>query len=57
MVLAAEDAQWAEIEAKGMKINDVEKAPFVEATRSVIEKYREQFGPEIIDAIEQAAKK
>ena len=54
MVLAAEDAQWAEIAEKGMKINDVDKAPFIEATRPVIEKYRKQFGPEIIDAIEQA---
>lgn len=56
MVLAAEDAQWAEIEEKGMKVNDVDKAPFVEATRPVIEKYREQFGAEIIDGIEQAGR-
>lgn len=53
MVLAAEDEQWREIAEQGMEINDVEKAPFVEATRPVIEKYREKFGPEIIDLIGQ----
>ncbi|MDY8108712.1 TRAP transporter substrate-binding protein [Fulvimarina sp. 2208YS6-2-32] len=51
MVLEAEAKQWEEIAAAGMAINEVDKAPFVEATRPVIEKYRGQFGPEIIDAI------
>lgn len=54
MVLAAEDAQWAEIQEKGMKVNEVDKQPFVEATKPVIEKYRGEFGPEIIDAIRAA---
>lgn len=56
MVLAAEDTQWKEIAAQGMQINDVDKAPFIETTAPVIEKYRGKFGPEIIDAVGQAAK-
>lgn len=55
MVLAAEADQWEQIASEGMQINDVDKAPFVEATRPVIEKYRQQFGPEIIDQITAGA--
>ena len=55
MVLAEEDAQWAEIAERGMAINDVDKTPFVEATRPVIEKYRGKFGAEIIDRIGEVA--
>jgi len=51
MVVSEEDAQWKKIQELGMKVNEVEKAPFVEATKSVIEKYRGVFGPELIDQI------
>lgn len=51
MVLAEEDAQWAKIKEAGMQVNDVDKAPFVEATKPVIAKYRKQFGTELIDEI------
>lgn len=55
MVLAAEAQQWQEISDAGMEINDVDKAPFIEATLPVIEKYRNQFGAEIIDLIGQSS--
>ncbi|MEX0605679.1 MAG: TRAP transporter substrate-binding protein [Marinobacter sp.] len=51
MVVSEEDAQWEQIKELGMKVNDVDKAPFVEATKPVIEKYRGVFGPELIDQI------
>lgn len=51
MVVSEEAAQWKEIEELGMEVNDVEKGPFVEATKSVIAKYRETFGPDLIDQI------
>ena len=51
MVVSEEDAQWEEIKGFGMEVNDVEKEPFVEATKPVIEKYRGVFGPELIDQI------
>lgn len=52
MVLAQEDEQWQQIEELGMEINDVNKAPFVEATRPVIDKYRKIFGDSLIDRIQ-----
>lgn len=55
IVLADEEQQWKDIAAQGMQINDVDKGLFVEATKSVIAKYREKFGPEIIDQIIAAA--
>jgi tripartite ATP-independent transporter DctP family solute receptor len=51
MVMAEEDAQWKKIQELGMQVNEVDKAPFVAATKPVIEKYRKQFGPELIDKI------
>jgi TRAP-type transport system periplasmic protein len=51
LVLDEEAAQWQQIETFGMQANDVDKAPFIDATKPVIAKYREVFGPELIDAI------
>lgn len=51
MVLEEEEQQWEEIAGYGMEINDVDPAPFVEATASVIEHYRGTFGEDIIDKI------
>lgn len=51
MVLDEEASQWQQIEEMGMQVNDVDKAPFVEATAAVIAKYREVFGPDLIDAV------
>ena len=39
----------------GMVVNEVDKAPFIEAVQPVYEEYRGQFG-EIIDKIQAAAK-
>ena len=51
-VAELEESQWAELENEhGMIITDPDKAPFEEAEQPVIEAAREQFGPEIIDAI------
>lgn len=55
MVLSAQAKQWEEIEAEGMEVNDVDKAQFIDATRPVVEKYRKEFGAEIIDQIRQGA--
>lgn len=52
MVLAQEDDQWQQIAAEGMEINDVDQAPFIEATRPVIDKYRNVFGDNLIDRIQ-----
>lgn len=51
MVLREEEQQWEEIASYGMEINDVDPAPFIEATSSVIEHYRGEFGEDIIDKI------
>lgn len=51
MVLDEEAAQWEQIEALGMQVNEVNKAPFIEATKPVIAKYRDVFGAELIDRI------
>lgn len=40
---------------KGMIVNTVDKAPFIEAEKPVYEKYREKFGP-LMDAIDAAKK-
>lgn len=51
MVLEEEEQQWEEIAGYGMEINDVDPEPFIEATASVIEHYRDRFGGDIIDKI------
>lgn len=44
-----------ELEAAGIKFNEVDPAPFVEATQSVYEKWRKQY-PELVDEIVVASK-
>ncbi|MCL8000454.1 TRAP transporter substrate-binding protein [Brucella sp. 21LCYQ03] len=44
-----------ELEAEGIKFNEVDPAPFVEATQPVYEKWRSQY-PELVDEIVVAAK-
>lgn len=51
MVLNEEEQQWEDIASYGMEINDVDPTPFVEATSSVIDFYRDRFGEAIIDKI------
>ncbi len=51
MVLEEEEQQWDEIAGYGMEINDVDPAPFIEATESVIEEYRGKYNADIIDKI------
>jgi TRAP-type transport system periplasmic protein len=53
LVREEETAQWQEIEAAGMAVNDVEREPFVEATAPVIEKYADVFGAELIESIRE----
>lgn len=51
IVLNEEEQQWEDIASYGMEINDVDPTPFVEATSSVINFYRDRFGEAIIDKI------
>ncbi|WP_174801260.1 TRAP transporter substrate-binding protein [Martelella limonii] len=43
------------LEAEGIKINDVDPAPFVAATQSVYDKWHEQY-PELVDQLVSSAK-
>ena len=52
MVNSLEDEQWAELERLGNQINDVDTAPFPEATAPVIDAFRERLDADIIDAIQ-----
>lgn len=53
LVREEEAAQWEEIEAAGMAVNDVDPEAFVEATAPVIEKYGDVFGAELIQQIRE----
>ncbi len=55
MVEDLEAEQWKEIAAKGMKITDVDKAPFRQAVKPVIEKYKKKLNAKLIDAVIEAA--
>ncbi len=57
MVEDLEKEQWKEIAEKGMLITDVEKAPFREAVKPVIEKYKGKLNGKLIDAVMEAAAK
>lgn len=46
-----ETEQWKEVEEAGMLINEVDKAPFIEAVSSVYDDARAKFGDNIIDGI------
>lgn len=57
MVEDLESAQWKEVAAKGMKITDVDKAPFREAVKPVIAKYKKKLNAALIDEVIAAAAK
>ncbi|MCX5592665.1 TRAP transporter substrate-binding protein [Alcaligenes endophyticus] len=53
MVEALEAEQWAELERRGMKINDIEKAPFREKVQPVYEKAAKKMNADLIRQIEE----
>lgn len=52
--LEADEALRTEMEAAGVAINDVENAPFIEATSSVYDLWRERY-PELVEMVVNAA--
>ena len=57
MVADLEKEQWKEIAAKGMKITDVDKAPFREAVKPVIEKFKQKLDAKLIEEVQAAVAK
>lgn len=55
MVRDQTESLRGELEEAGVKFNDVDPAPFVEATQSVYDKWRQQY-PELVDELVAAAK-
>ncbi|MEO9341225.1 TRAP transporter substrate-binding protein, partial [Mesorhizobium sp. SB112] len=55
MVREQTETLRGEMEAEGIKFNDVDPAPFVEATQPVYDKWRAQY-PELVDELVAAAK-
>ncbi|MCM3568478.1 TRAP transporter substrate-binding protein [Neobacillus mesonae] len=53
MVNDLEAEQWKEIEAKGMKITDVDKQPFMDAMKPVYDKYKKKLNANIIEEIQK----
>lgn len=54
MVEDLEAQQWKEIAEHGMKITDVAKAPFREAVKPVIEKFKTKLDPKLIEEVQAA---
>ncbi len=54
MVEDLEAQQWKEIAKHGMKITDVDKAPFREAVNPVIEKFKTKLDPKLIEEVQAA---
>ncbi len=54
MVEDLEKEQWDDIASKGMKITDVDKAPFREAVKPVIDKYKGRLNGKLIEEVQQA---
>lgn len=52
MVEELENEQWKEIAAHGMKINEVDKAPFREAVKPVIEKFKGKLDAKLIEEVQ-----
>lgn len=52
MVEDLEAEQWKEIEQHGMKINDVDKAPFRAAMKPVYDKYKTKLNARLIDEVQ-----
>ena len=57
MVADLEKEQWKEIADKGMKITDVDKAPFREAVKPVIEKFKTKLDGKLIEEVQAAVAK
>lgn len=57
MVADLEKEQWKEIADKGMKITDVDKAPFREAVKPVIEKFKKKLDGKLIEEVQAAVAK
>lgn len=53
LVEKLEAEQWAELERRGMKINDIDKAPFREKVQPVYDKAAKKMNPELIKEIQQ----
>lgn len=54
MVEELEEEQWKEVAQHGMKITDVDKTPFREAVKPVIEKYKKVLNAELIEDVQNA---
>jgi len=57
MVEELEKEQWQDVAKHGMKITDVDKAPFREAVKPVIEKYKKTLDAKLIEEVQQAVAK
>lgn len=57
MVDDLEKQQWKDIADKGMVITDVDKAPFREAVKPVIENYKKKLNSPLIDEVQAAVAK
>lgn len=57
MVEDLEKQQWKDIAAKGMVITDVDKAPFREAVKPVIESYKKKLNSPLVDEVQAAVAK
>lgn len=53
MVEALEAEQWSELERRGMKINDIDKAPFREKVQPVYDKASQKMNADLIRQIEE----
>lgn len=51
LIANLEEEQWKEIEERGMKINDVEKAPFRDAVQPVYDDAAEKFNNDIFEQL------
>ncbi|HEV7415941.1 MAG TPA: DctP family TRAP transporter solute-binding subunit [Tianweitania sediminis] len=52
MVGSASAEVIAELKQKGMQVNEVDKAPFIEASKPIWDAQADTFGPELMSAIE-----
>jgi tripartite ATP-independent transporter DctP family solute receptor len=57
MVEDLEKQQWIDVAKSGMEVLDVEKKPFQDAVKPVIEKYKKKLNGQIIDEIIETLKK
>lgn len=57
MVEDLEKQQWIDVAKNGMEVLDVEKKPFQDAVKPVIEKYKKKLNAQIIDEIIETLKK